>query len=89
MTGKTGRPKFTASGNGPVTHTNHDTRMKLKNYRGWKLYKTRSGSNLRLRSIKASHPKYDTRPESVINESEKTAVEVLKKEIDAIEGGAE
>mgnify|MGYP007027865151 CR=1 FL=1 len=57
--------------------------MKTKQYKGWTIYKTKSGSNNGLRSVKAKHPIQLTRLEVVIGESEMIATSILKRDIDA------
>lgn len=54
------------------------------NYLGWKIYFTRSGSNLRLCSVKASHPNVKHRLELVQGATfnRQVAIAAMKLEID-------
>lgn len=59
-------------------------------YAGWKIYFTRSGSNCRLRSVKASHPAAAHRLELVQGEqfSRADAIKAMKQEIDNFSQGS-
>lgn len=59
--------------------------MKTKLYKGWKIYKTRSGSNLGLRAICAKHPLRVSKLEAVVNGPDSIAIAHVKRDIDALE----
>lgn len=68
-----------------VLHNVQRGGVKTKQYRGWKIYRTTSGSNNGLRSLNAKHPLRVSKLSAVINGSEAITLAHIKRDIDAIE----